>query len=238
MWNMIDVVVNCYPDLESIGLDCNFWFVKPSNNYNVVTDKNTSIPNDQLSEIFFDENLTVDNELVYILERTKDFFGKNLHKKVFDRNLSKKIDAVCEIMQIHPDGTPFLNVKNYVKYGSNRNRIVQKIIRSRKFCEDILDSVGDTSDFHERDTLLCQSFIIEQFTYIKRMCLSEEFYFNDKSSPSLCEPITWVVCWAYIWAIFIFTCYWIILWGAKVGTESFLFWSQLFIFAFLQVFMY
>ena len=254
MWNMIYAVVNSYPDLESIGLNSNFWFVKPAAEHNnnnnnnndddddddvfVITNQNPSAPNDQLSEMLFDENFTVDNELVYILERTKDFFGKKLYQRyVFDRNLSKKIDAVCEIMQIHPDGTPFLSVKNYAKYGSSRNRILQRIIRARKSCENILDSVEGFSGFQERDTMLCQSFILEQFTYIKRMCLSEEFYFNDKSSsPTSCEPITWILCWAYIWTIFIFTCCWIILWGAKVGTKSFVFWGELFIFAFLQVY--
>jgi 2-hydroxy-3-keto-5-methylthiopentenyl-1-phosphate phosphatase len=241
MWGMLCGVVNCYPDLESIGLNCNCWLVKAAepnddnDNEDIATEENPPIPDDELFQMLFDKDFTVNDELEYILEEIKDFFEKNLCNKVFDKNLSNKIDAVCERMHMHADGTPFMGLKAYAKHGTCRNRIVNRITKARKSCSDILDSVEGVSDFQERDTLLCQSFILEHFTFFKRMCLSAEFYFNDNSPTSTCEPITWVLCWAYIWAIFALTCYWMIAWGSKAGTESFVFWGEMFIFAFLQV---
>jgi hypothetical protein len=256
---MLMTVVNCRPDLDSIGLDSNFWFgrpVEPLNDLNEakLAHLSKTAENDNLftkkkkkkfellSKKYFYDFVSVPEEFQYILTNVKEFFEDNLsnhfYRKGFDVNLTKKIYAIKKRMRIHSDGTPYMDFLNHLKYGSFRNRIEQRIIRARKSCSDLLDSLEGFSsvDYDNRDICLVQSFILENFTFIKRLSLSKEFFVFDSSFPSTCEPISWILCWAYIWFIYFFSLYWIFNWGVKVGTDTLIVWGEQFMVAFLQVY--
>jgi hypothetical protein len=254
-------VVNCRPDFDSIGLDSDYWFGRPvepmsdlnhaSLSYLLKTIENESISINKknqkfklLSKKYFYDFVSVSEEFEYILNSIKEFFedniSNNFHRKGLDKNLNKKIDAFKERMQIHLDGTPYMNFFTYLMYGTSRNRIMRCIIRARKSCKELLDSLEGFSsvDYDNRDICLCQTFILENFTFIKRLCLSKEFFLFDNCFPSTCEPITWILCWAYIWFIYFFSLYWIYNWGILVGTDTLIVWGEQFMVAFLQVLYY
>jgi len=189
---------------------------------------------------------------------------KNKHMRTSDSMTDKRLAAIQSRMNMRSDGTPHLDIINILKYGSARQRVEARITRARVSCARILEELDgfDENEFESKDTLLVQEFVLEHFTFIKRLGLSKEFFgfngtmfpfvsvknmflFNKYHSyvvlslellPGTVDPISWFISWGYVWGIMGFCFYWILVWGVKVGPEVIKAWGSLFLMAALQVF--
>lgn len=255
MWTMIASTVNCRPDFDAIGLDGDYWFGRPVEHMSDVDsaalnkiaqpiedcihieqqDRKYGI----LSRQYFNDFVSVKQETNHLLAGIKEFFDETEHLRSqgkADAALMKKLKAIHERMNMRADGSPILDIWNIAKYGSARARLERRIERARIQSGNIIDALEgfEEGDWEIKDTVLCQEFILEQFTFVKKLGLKMEFFGFDDCFPGTCDPISWLLSWAYIWFIYWFSLYWVFLWGVLVGADTLLLWGNQFMEAFIQ----
>jgi hypothetical protein len=116
-----------------------------------------------------------------------------------------------------------------------RARLERKLAYAREKSAEIQDELDGLNEHDAtiKDQMLIQSFVLEQFNRIKRFALSLEFFNIDNDTPGMIEPFTWIFAWSIVWGVYVFSCVWIVLWAAKVGSDQFAAWGKQFVVAFI-----
>jgi len=256
LWQLYIHVVSCRPDFESLGLDTEYWFgrgVQPLNDPeqaglamllrsedddNLVVSKRDK-KYGTLSQLFFTDFVSVSSEVEHILKNVQALLEAH-HEGVGKMSKTsvnqKRMRAVIDRMYMFDDGSPDVNFKSYMMYGVPRYRLERRIARARKQCSELLERLDrfDEGDYNFKDKMLLQAFILEQFSFVKRVGLSHEFFDFDEKFPGSTEPIGWILSWAIIYATLFFCLYWTLMWAVKVGPESIAAWKYVFLLTCVQ----
>jgi len=251
---VIEEVCGCIPDFESIGLDGDFWFgrpVLPMSDLNaaalsIVTKDDSELitaskdaATNILGKQFFFDFVSIRSELDHIISRMTDVFEviiDQTSKGYVDPDFMKHFKALVHRMHMRTDGVAHMELMKTLQYGTARNRIHKRIERARKASADILERLEGfgEGEYNFRDQLLLQSFVLEQFNYIKRLGLKKEFFGFDECFPGSVDPIIYFASWAFVWGTYSFCLYWMLMWGVKVGSVTLLQWFLCFLQAWLQ----
>lgn len=124
---------------------------------------------------------------------------------------------------MHEDGhARKLTLRQYLFFGTPRNRLVKKIKGIRKQAEQIKRDVNqyESYEHNRKDTVLIQYFILDQLTQLKRYCLSKEFFRFEDTSPESIDPYTWTFAWIFVSGALSFFVYWMFAWGVKNGGDT------------------
>jgi hypothetical protein len=138
-----------------------------------------------------------------------------------------RANAIRKYAGIQPDGRPVpLSTLEWLWYGSAKNKLIAKINSARagaKGIEANLKLLGE-GEMQNRDTMLLQYFILEQFTLFKQFILLQQMFVFSLSSPLPIDPLIWTVSWLIIIGAQLFFLYWALAWGVSQGGTTFASW--------------
>jgi len=148
-----------------------------------------------------------------------------------------RADAIQEYAGIYADGRPVpLGVIDTLRYGTPKQKLISTINTARAGAKEIeanLKILGD-GEMQNRDTMLLQYFILEQFTLFKQFILCRHMFVFSLSSPLPIDPLIWLTSWIVIICGMIFFLYWAFAWGVSQGGKTFESWLVNLSFSILQ----
>jgi hypothetical protein len=146
-------------------------------------------------------------------------------------------NAIQRFLGVTPDGRPVpLSLSDYLWYGTPRSKLVATINSARsgaKAIEANLKMLGE-GEMQNRDTMLLQYFILEQFTLFKQFILMRHMFVFSLSSPLPIDPLVWLVSWLIVIFSLVFFLYWAFAWGVSQGGKTFDGWLVNLSFSILQ----
>jgi hypothetical protein len=124
------------------------------------------------------------------------------HSKVTDSKQHAKVEAVQHYLRLHPDGTPLpLSVMEFFRFGTFHNKLVKRIKKLRGTANELKEQLVrlEESGFSfYTDIFLVQTFVIEQFSFLKRYVLRYKFF---DTIGGFCPPKISVWPWLMAWTV-------------------------------------
>jgi hypothetical protein len=145
--------------------------------------------------------------------------------------------ATAEVLGAHLDGSPIpLSFFEWLQYGTRSRLLLSKLKKAQSKSEEICEELDqfDEDDDHNKDILLVQHFVLEQFTPLRRLALQSELFSFDTCKPQKVHYLKWVMAWFIANGIFGFFLYWIFAWGAKNAGKMMDLWGESFGLAIIQ----
>lgn len=139
-----------------------------------------------------------------------------------------KLRAITRFLGIQSDGSAVpLTITQSVLYGTPLKRLEIRIENARTLAEDIAQNIKASSedDDTHADALLLKHFILEQFPFFKRYCLSKQFFVFHDTYPETIDPLRWLAGCFFVTASLSFFVYWIFAWGVKNGGATLTAWG-------------
>jgi hypothetical protein len=102
-------------------------------------------------------------------------------------------------------------------------------MKARNEATIILERIQNVESFAvsgRKDAVLLKHFILEQFPFFKRFCLSRSFFVFHDTLPDTIDPWLWVVSWMIVSGSMIFFVYWVFAWGVKNGGTTLSAWGM------------
>ena len=159
------------------------------------------------------------------LKNTGTDFGIGLNDPNDATAKLAKLQAIEKYIGINPDGSEVpLSIWDRLRYGSMKNKLVSKISHARKeacYIKYQLLQEGD-SEQYQRDAILTQFFILEQFPPMERYVLMRNFLFLSQasSSPMYLHPGIWLLTCAFIFFSMIILLFSFMYWGVTQSDRT------------------
>ena len=166
------------------------------------------------------------------LENTATDFGIGWNDPNESTAKLAKQQAIEKYIGIYPDGSEVpLSIWDRLRYGSMKNKLVSKIKHARKearYMNYQLLQEGD-SEQYQRDAILAQFFILEQFPPLERYVLLRNFSFlSQASSPMYLDPAIWLSACAFILFSMFILLFSFMHWGVTQSDHTLNFWIIIF----------
>jgi hypothetical protein len=173
----------------------------------------------------YDSHMSADYEANKLLAEVKDFLDVHVNAPKVPWQNSKfsvvtqaKANAIQKYIGIYPDGRPVpLSVVDYLLYGTPKKKLNAGIERARAKSEQIQHRLKEfgNGELQNRDTMLIQFFILEQFSAFKQFVLHRHMFDFNVSTPGPISPFLWIFAWAFILLSILFFLYWGFIWGVN-----------------------
>ena len=140
------------------------------------------------------------------------------HNSKYSILTQAKANAIQKYVGIYPDSRPVpLSVLDRLLYGTPKNKLVRSIEFARRRSAHIQDRLREFGDgeLQNRDTMLIQYFILEQFSKIKRFVLHRHMFDFSVSTPQEINPFCWLLAWTFVLLSIAFFLYWGFIWGVS-----------------------
>lgn len=179
-------------------------------------------------------------EATALLKQVKTFFTEDLEDGALPWEFGSvtggaeklaRVKAIQKSIGVHGDMTAEpLTLREWLMYGTPRNRLEQKIAKARKKASAIEQQLEEFQDIETdlKDIALIQHFILEQLTPIRRYALKLEFFIFD-GTPDETGPLKWIIAWCFYSGCLMFFVYWLFAWGVKQGGTVLMNWGMNFL---------
>jgi hypothetical protein len=203
----------------------------------------------------YNSYLCVHDEALIIVERVKMYLSASINQgylswtefsnkanyctnenRKLKRQLSAQIQhhkevkllAIMQQLGIKEDGSAVpLTMMQRLLYGTPMKRLECRIERARNGADEIIATIKYQSenDSGHADALLLKFFILEQFSFFKRFCLSRQFFIFHDTLPETIDPLLWIFGCIFVCCSFSFFVYWIFAWGVQNGGSTLRAWG-------------
>jgi hypothetical protein len=147
-----------------------------------------------------------------------------------------KLRAIEKYIGINPDGSEVpLSIWDRLRYGSMKNKLISKISHARLETDEINVQLmrAGASQQHQRNVILAQCFVLEQFSPWKRYILNRHYSYLHKT-PVTINPGIWLLSCCFVVLSILFLVYWLMRWAVNHGGHNIFDWGVFFSIAVFQ----
>lgn len=180
---------------------------------------------DELLDLYaYYDQATVEEETNFLLSCIHEMLSTEVQTSAYpwrSQDISSKEQlktsrkTIMSKLHVHEDGTPYdLPLLHRLYYKSPRDKIEWKIKRARERMNSILIDLDYFVEGEEdcMDTLLIQSFILEQVDPIRRFALKREFFKFDTAAPGYVNGYVYLAAWAFMMFVWMYLVGWLFQW--------------------------
>jgi hypothetical protein len=175
----------------------------------------------------YDSHMTAEYEATELLKEVKAFLDVHAHAPKVPWQNSKysvvmqaKANAIQDHIGVYSDGRPVpMTIFDRLLYGTPMVKLVASIEKARersKHIQSQLKEFGD-GELQNRDMMLIQYFILEQFSALKQYVLHRHMFVFNLTTPKTIHVGLWLASWFVVLGTIIFLLYWIFMWGVHQG---------------------
>jgi hypothetical protein len=147
-----------------------------------------------------------------------------------------KLQAIEKYIGINPDGSEVpLSIWDRLRYGSMKNKLVSKISNVRLETDEINEQLmrAGASQQNQRNVILAQCFVLEQFSPWKRYVLNRHYSYLHQA-PLTIHPGIWLLSCSFVILSILFLVYWLMQWAVNQGGHNIFDWGVFFSTALFQ----
>jgi hypothetical protein len=183
----------------------------------------------------YDSYMSADYEANELLQEIRDFLDVHVNAPKVPWQNSKytvmtqaKAVAIQKFVGVYPDGRPVpMTVYDWLCYGSPKKKLNALIDVARKKSAHIQSQMREFGDgeLQNRDMMLIQYFILEQFGTFKQFVLKRHMFDFNVSTPKSVGALTWLSGWLFLFLSIAFLLYWAFVWGVSQAGNTVVNWG-------------